>query len=254
MKHVLYVFGLIAMVAGLSSCQGNNNDGGTANLSCPAGTTYYNGACYTGQGGYVQPASYNYQNGFYADTYSGTSSLRVVNGGKMQEFFQYGMGVCNRAANNYGQASCDSWVGGSMDMIIQFPPNGGNSVLATFAAQPRYNPYFNYSAQLPSGWGALGIALGYVTGIYLPDPKQYNGVYRNPLQLELAVSAINNSTGFSANGYGDYWSGLNRTKITIEVPTGKIQDNSFNFIFKIGDVPAAQGSFSRCQRPNCGMY
>ena len=26
MKHLLYVFGLLAVVAGLSSCQGNNND------------------------------------------------------------------------------------------------------------------------------------------------------------------------------------------------------------------------------------
>lgn len=254
MKQLLYVFGLLAMVAGLSSCQGNNDSGGQANLSCPAGTTYYNGACYTGSGGYVQPSAYTYQNGFYADTYSGTSSLRIVNGSKMTEFFKYGMGVCDRSGGaSGGYYGCDAYVGGSMDMIIQFPPNGGNSLLATFVAQPRYNPYFNYGYSLPSGWGALGIALGYVTGVFLPDPKQYNGVYRNPLQLELAVSAINNSTGFSANGYGDYWSGLNRTKVTIEVPQGKMQDNQLSFIFKIGDVPAAQGSFTRCQRPNCGL-
>lgn len=252
MKNFLYLVGLLVAFTALSGCKGK--DDGQTNMSCPAGTTYYNGACYTGGGAYVQGAGYMYQNGFFADTYSGYSTLRVVNGAKMQEFFKYGMGVCDRAANSYGQASCDSYVGGAMDMIIQFPPNGGNSLLLTVAAQPRVNPYFNYSAQLPSGWGALGIALGYVTGIYLPDPKQYNGIYRNPLQLELAVSAINNSTGFSANGYGDYWSGLNRTKITVEVPQGKMQDNQLSFIFKVGDVPAAQGVFSRCQRPNCGMY
>lgn len=252
MKNLLFTLGLLALVGTFSSCQKGNDS--STNTACPVGTSYYNGACYTGNGAYVQGSNYNYQNGFYADSYSGTSSLRIVNGAKMTEFFQYGMGVCNRAGGgNYGQASCDAYVGGSMDMIIQFPPNGGNTLLATFVAQPRYNPYFNYSAQLPSGYGALGIALGYVTGIFLPDPKQYNGVYRNPLQLELAVSAINNSTGFSANGYGDYWSGLNRTKVTIEVPQGKIQDNQLGFIFKIGDVPAAQGSFSRCQRLNCGM-
>lgn len=253
MKQLIYILGLLVMVGTMSSCQ-NGSDSNQTNLSCPAGTTFYNNACYTGAGGYVQPASYNYQNGFYADTYSGTSSLRVVNGAKMTEFFKFGMGVCDRAGGyNGGLASCQAYVGGSMDMIIQFPPNGGNSLLATFVAQPRYNPSFNYSAQLPSGYGALGIALGYVTGVFLPDPKQYNGIYRNPLQLELAVSAINNSAGFSANGYGDYWSGLNRTKITIEVPQGKIQDNQMSFIFKIGDVPAAQGSFTRCQRLNCGL-
>lgn len=253
MKKLFYVFGLFVTVAGLSSCQ-SNNDNTQANQSCPAGTSYYNGACYTGNGNYVQTAAYAYQNGFYADTYSGTSSLRIINGAKMTEFFKFGMGVCDRAGGaSGGTASCQAYVGGSMDMIIQFPPNGGNSLLATFVAQPRLNPNFNYGYSLPSGWGALGIALGYVTGVFLPDPRQYNGIYRNPLQLELAVSAINNSTGFSANGYGDYWSGLNRTKVTIEVPTGKMQDNQLPFIFKIGDVPAAQGVFTRCQRTNCGI-
>lgn len=253
MKNFLYLLGFVAAVTVLSSCAGNKDDG-QANMSCPVGTSYYNGACYTGNGQYVQGAQYAYQNGFYADNYSGTSSLRVINGAKMKDLFKYGMGVCDRAANNYGQASCDSYVGGSMDLIIQFPPNGGNSLLMTVAAQPQRNSYFNYSAQLPSGWGALGIALGWVTGIYLPDPKQYNGAYRNPLQLELAVSAINNSQGFSANGYGDYWTGLNRTKITVEVAQGKIQDNQLPFILKVGDVPAAQGVFSRCRLQNCGMY
>lgn len=252
MKHLVYLLGLISFAGILAGCDGKDSNG-QANFSCPIGTTFYNGACYTGNGGFVQGAGFLYQNGFYADTYSGTSSLRIVNGAKMSEFFKFGMGVCDRAAYNYGQASCESYVGGSMDMIIQFPPNGGNSLLATFVAQPRYNPYLNYSGQLPSGYGALGIALGYVTGIFLPDPKQYNGAFRNPLQLELAVSAINNSAGFSANGYGDYWTGLNRTKITIEVPQGKIQDNQLPFIFKVGDVPAAQGVFSRCQRVNCGL-
>ena len=251
MKQVIYLLGLLIAGSFLASCGGSKDN--QTNLACPAGTYYHNGACYTNNGNVVGGAGYTFSNGFYADTYSGTSSLRVVNSSKMSEFFKYGMGVCDRAANNYGQADCQSYVTGSMDMIIQFPTTGMNSLLATFIAQPRINPYFNYSAQLPSGWGALGLALGYVTGIYIPDPKQYAGAYRNPLQLELAVSAINNSTGFSANGYGDYWTGLNRTKLTIEVPQGKYENNQFNFIFKVGDVPAAQGTFVRCRTINCGL-
>lgn len=257
MKNFLYVLGLLAIVGTISGCGGSDN--GQANLSCPAGTTYGVGpqgpACYTGNGAYVQGAQYTYQNGFFADNYSGYSSLRIINGAKMKELFKYGMGICDRAGGyNGGSASCDSYVGGSMDLIIQFPPSGANSMYVTFAAQPQRNPYYNYSAQLPSGYGVLGLALGMFTGVYIPDPKQYNGAYRNPLQLELAVSAINNSAGFSANGYGDYWTGLNRTKITIEVAQGKIQDHQLSFILKVGDIPAAQGVFSRCQRPNCGMY
>ncbi|MFN3455077.1 MAG: hypothetical protein ACK41T_08980, partial [Pseudobdellovibrio sp.] len=236
-----------------SGCGKNNDNNGTANYACPAGTTYYNGACYTGNGSWVQGASYGYSNGFYADTYSGTSALRITNSSKMTEFFKYGMGVCDRAAISGGSSSCQAYVGGSMDMIIKFPTTGMNTLLAIFIAQPRSNPNFNYSYQLPSGWGALGLALGMVTGIYLPDPKQYYGAYKNPLQLELAVSAINDSAGFSANGYGDYSTGLNRTKITIEVPQGKSQDNYLNFIFKLNDTPAAQGTFSRCRTVNCGL-
>lgn len=252
MKKLVYLLGLLTVIGVVSSCSNGNDN--QQNLSCPVNTSYYNGACYTNQGGaYVQGGNFNYGNGFYADNYSGMSSLRVVNGAKMQEFFKLGMGVCDRAAISGGQASCDSWVGGAMGVIIQFPSAGASSLLATFFAQPRYNPYVNYSYQLPSGFGVFGMALGALTGIYIPDPKQYNGAIRNPLQLEMAVSAINNSVGFSANGYGDYWTGLNRTKLTIEVAQGKVESNQFNFIFKVADTPAAQGTFTRCQTFNCGM-
>jgi len=253
MKKIISLIGLFIITAWISSCGNNNNDNAQLNTACPAGTTYYNGSCYTNTGAIVGSAGYTYSNGFYADNYSGTSSLRIVNGAKMQEFFKLAMGVCDRAANNYGQASCQSYIGGQMDMIIQFPTTGINSLLATFIAKPAYNPHINYSAQLPSGWGMLGLALGWTTGIYIPDPKQYYGAYRNPLQLEMPVSLINNSVGFSANGYGDYWTGYNRTKLTIEVPQGKAQDYQLPFIFKIQDVPAAQGVMTRCRTVNCGL-
>lgn len=234
-----------------SSCAGNNNNNTTA---CGAGYTYYNNGCYpiNGNGQVVNP-NYVYTNGFYADNYSGTSRIQVVNGGAMREFFKLGMGVCDRAASNYGLASCDSYIGGYMDMIIQFPSQANNNLLATFIAKPRYNPYFNYQAQFPSGWGLLGLATGMVTGVYLPDPKTYTGAYRNPLQLEMAVSLINNSQGFEARGYGDYWTGLNRTVIAIQVPQGKVENQSFNFNFLVKGQVAAQGTMSKCRTLNCGL-
>ena len=126
-------------------------------------------------------------------------------------------------------------------------------MLATFIAQPKYNPYFNYQAQLPSGWGLLGAALGYTTGIWLPDPKYYTGAQKNPLQLQMVVSAINNSAGFEARGYGDYWTGLNTTVLAIQVPTGKVQDAGFNFNLLVQGTTAAQGTMRACQYPNCGL-
>jgi len=253
MKKIIGVFGLFIITALLSSC-GSKDDGGQANLACPIGSTYYNGACYNGAGGFVAGAGYTYSNGFYADNYSGTTSLRVTNGSKMLEFLRNGMGVCDRAGgSNYGQASCQSYLSGKMDIIIQLPTTGQNTLLATFIAQPQYNPYFNYSAQLPSARGWLGLALGWATGIYLPDPKQYYGGYYPIYQVELQTSLINNSAGFSANGYGKYDTGSFRTKLTIEVPQGKSQDYQLPFVFKVQDVPTAQGVMSRCRTPNCGL-
>lgn len=240
----------------LSGCgnQKADNNVNTANYSCPAGQFYQNGTCFYVQGN--TPAGtpgFVYGNGFYADNYSGTSRIQIVNGGKMQEFFKLGMGVCDRAYISGGQSACTSYIGGKMDMIIQFPNATRNSLLATIIAQPAYNPYVNYSYQLPSGYGMLGIALGWATGIYLPDPKQYNGAYRNPLQLEMAVSAINKDAGFEARGYGDFWTGLNRTVLAIQVQNGKVEDSGFNFNFMVSGTTAAQGTMTRCRTTNCGL-
>lgn len=254
------ILSLAAATLVFSSCGKNNESNNNVvnaqaqaigpNQPCRFGDTFNptTGMCYPG--GPINSIS----NGFYADNYSGGGSiLRVVNGAQMKEFFKLAMGVCDRAAYNYGQSSCDAYVGGQMDMIIQFPNAQISSMIATIIAQPKYNPYYNYQAQLPSGWGLLGIALGYTTGVYLPDPKQYTGAYRNPLQLEMAVSAINNSQGFEARGYGDYWTGYNRTLLAIQVPQGKIEDNSFNFNFQIQGQTAAQGTFTRCRTQNCNL-
>lgn len=252
LQKLLLSLSSLAILAALSSCGGSNNSSSNYNQACGAGYVYVNNMCYpvNGQGPGTNP-NFNYTTGFYADNYSGTSALRVVNGGQMKQFFKLGMGICDRAASNYGLASCDAYVGGYMDMTIRFSQQ--NSMLATFIARPRYNPYGNYQAQIPSGWGMLGAALGMATGVYLPDPKAYYGAYRNPLQLEMAVSAINNSAGFEARGYGDYWSGMNRTLLAIQVPQGKTEQGGFNFNFLVQGQAAAQGTMTRCRTLNCGL-
>lgn len=251
------LFTSLLSMAVLSSCGQNgssNVNSGVNTQACAAGYYYQGNQCYpiNGGGPGTNP-QYNYSNGFYADNYSGTSLLRVTNGARMKQFFKFGMGVCDRAATNWGQANCDAYVGGYMDIIIQFPNSTNSSMLATFIARPKYNPYGNYSAQLPSGWGLLGIALGGLTGVYIPDPKSYTGAYRNPLQLEMAVSAINNSAGFEARGYGDYWTGANTTLLAIQVPQGKVQDNQINYNFMVGGQTAAQGTMTKCRTYNCGL-
>ncbi|MBC7467504.1 MAG: hypothetical protein H7256_16055 [Bdellovibrio sp.] len=255
MKNLKWMFGFVMMSALFVGCDKSNNDSVVQNPTCAVGQYYSNGGCYN-QNGYVNPAATTFPIGFYADNYTGTTRINVVNSAKMKELFKYGMGVCDRAANNYGQASCDYYLSGRMAIVIQLPTGpaaSANSLLATLIAQPRQNQYVNYYAQLPSGSGLLSTALGYLTGIYLPDPKYYTGATRNPLQLQMTVSSINNSAGFEARGYGDYWTGYNTTLLAIQVPQGKVENSSFNFNFLVQGVNAAQGVMSRCSTPNCGL-
>ncbi len=252
MKNLMWVTGIMLSSALFVGCGANKDDNNNTVTACPAGTYYSNGLCY-GSSGIVGNATYNYNTGFYADNYSGTSRITITNPAKMKDFFKFGMGVCDRAANNYGQSSCDYYTSGSLDMIIQFPSSGTNTALATVIARPKQNSYFNYQAQVPSGWGMLGAALGLATGVWVPDPKYYTGVERNPLQLNLEVSVVNNSAGFEARGSGPTGSAMQGTVLSIQVPQGKIEDAGFDFNFLIDGTASARGSMRRCQTFNCGL-
>lgn len=257
MKSLIWIFGILVIgMIYLAGCGSNKADNPVpVNPACPVGSYYTNGMCY-GATGLPLQAAYGYNTGFYADNHSGTSRITVVNAQRMKDLFKLGMGVCDRGASNYqniGQANCDYYLSGSMDIVIQFPTANSTNMLATFIARPRMNQGLNYSGQLPSGWGLLGAALGYTTGLWFPDPTYYQGATRNPLQLQMVVSAINNSAGFEARGYGDFWTGLNRTLFTIQVPNGKVESTGFNFNFMIGNTTAAQGVMTRCQTQNCSL-
>jgi hypothetical protein len=256
MKNLIWVFAILTVgMLYLAGCGNNKNDNVPINTACPVNQYYSTGNCY-GAGGVIQPAAYSLNAGFYADNHSGTSRITFTNSAKMKDLFKFGMGVCDRGNSNYqnlGQSNCEYYLTGSMDIIIQFAQGNTNNMIATFVAQPRVNQGLNFYGQLPSGAGLLGAALGYATGLWLPDPSYYQGAQRNPLQLQMVVSSINNSAGFEARGYGDYWTGLNRTLLTIQVPKGKVEDTNFNFNLMVGGTTAAQGIMNRCQRPNCGF-
>lgn len=257
MKTSTLLFTLMAGLLLLSSCRPGNRTNGNGNAiattnggACPTGNWYTGGMCYSATG--TTNSAFSYSNGFYADNYSGTSSLTITDSTKMTEFFKLGMGICDRAATNGGLASCSTYLSGYVDFIIQFPPQMNGNALITVIAQPKPS-YVNYSYQGPSGLGLLGIALGYATGYTIPDPSYYQGAYRNPLQIQAVVSAINNSAGFAAQGYGDAWTGLNQTVVAIEAASGSANSTSFNYTFKVGGVVAAKGKMTRCQTVNCGL-
>ena len=259
MKNLLLLSTLFVSLAFIVNCAPNRSSNGnvgaiaTTNGACPAGYWYSNGQCYNGTGSY--PSSFNYNTGFWADNYSGYASLQITNPDLMKELYKYGMGVCDRASNNYGLANCDYYVTGQTDIIIQFPSNMSasttvpNSALVTIFARPRQNPYYNYQASFGSWWQVVG---GFF-GIYLPDTNYYSGAYRNPLQIPMAVSVTNNNQGFQASGYGDAWTGYSRTLVTIEVMNGNLNSNYLDYNLKIGGQTAATGRMSRCQTQNCGI-
>ncbi|MBC7741648.1 MAG: hypothetical protein H7061_05610 [Bdellovibrionaceae bacterium] len=260
MKNLLGLAGLLLVSAFFVGCgdkgNDNNNNNNNNNVAgpCPAGSFYSSSGCIGVNGGPPTQPTFQLNNGFYADNWTNTTGITIVNSQKMKDFFKFGMGVCDRAAYNGGTSACDSYTGGRLDMIIQFPSNGINMAIATIIAQPRQQSWGSYQYQLPSGWGFLGAALGYATGIWLPDPKYYQGVERNPLRIEnMAVSIINNSAGFEARGYGPGGSAMAGTLLSIQVPQGKMEDASFKFNFLVGDTAAARGTMRRCQYPNCGL-
>jgi hypothetical protein len=255
MKNIIWAAGIILTTAFVIGCGSNKSDN-NANTqpACPVGTIYANGICY-GSGGLQQNPAFQYNNGFYADNWTGTTSIQITNIGKMKDFFKLGMGVCDRAGGSSGgSSSCSYYTSGSLDIILQFPTNGMNTAIATVVARPRVNPNFNYQYQIPSGWGLVGAALGLATGVWIPDPKAYYGVEKNPVQLNMEVSVINGNAGFEARSNGGIaGSAMSGTTFGIQVLQGKMEDYSFNFNFLIGGVPAARGTMKRCQNLNCGL-
>ena len=261
MKNLMLFTALFASLFSIVNCSPTNSSNGnvgvtaTTNSVCPAGSWYSNGQCYGGAGGIVPGMNMNI--GFYADNYSGTSSFTITNVELMKQFYKLAMGVCDRGDKDYqniGSANCDYYISGYTDLVIQFPTgSSASTALVTVIAKPKQNPYVNYSGQLPSGWGLLGAALGYFTGVYIPDPSYYTGAYRDPLQIQMAVSPTNNNQGFEARGYGDYWTGYNKTLVTIQVLNGGTNSSNLTYNLLIGGQVAANGVMSRCQYANCGL-
>jgi hypothetical protein len=263
MKNFTKLSLLIASLFVVVNCSPKNSSNGNVGVSatafgvCPAGQWYSNGQCFGGDGS-GGPAGYNLSNGFYGDNYSyNGASFQITNPTLMKQFFKLAMGVCDRGDSNYqniGSSNCDAYISGYRDIILQLPQSGNTgAALITVIAKPYVDPYYNYYGQLPSGMGLLGVALGYFTGIYIPDPSYYTGAYRNPLQIQAELSPINNNQGFEARGYGDAWTGANQTFIQVQVENGSVTSSSLSYKLLVQGQEAARGTMQRCQYQNCGM-
>ncbi len=211
---------------------------------CPNNQTWYGGVC-------IDPGQLPLVNGafaFYSENYY-KKNLRVSSSGTLRSFLKEAMGVCDQATYTGGMLDCNSWTGGGVDFVIQ----GGateNTLRAIITTWPKFNYGFQYGYQLPSIGDALLGFFGF------PIITSY-GAYRNPLILDMVISPINNSQGFEARSYGDFYTHANRSLMQLQVFNGRLQDGYFDFQFAYQPVKSSaakvmfQGQFIRCKNPSC---
>ena len=239
MKNFVLLFISFAIPALLVAC-GNDSSTGAAPgavVACPAGSTFQNGYCMNAQGIVVNTGSV----GFYSENWHDRNL--TASGSGLSEFLKNAMGVCDRGASNGGTASCATWAAGAFDIVMQTSNTQANSLQITFRAKPAPS---NYGYSLPSGSQLAGALLGFpVVG----NP----GAVRNPLQLNMTVSVINNYQGFEARGYGDFYTTANRSLIQVRVAQGKLEDAGFNYYLSYRGQDIAQGRFQRCNTADCGL-
>lgn len=270
-KYIVSLGSILTISLLISSC-GQNKKSNSTSPDCGAGYTFANGSCMPSQyaiapgpgnscpSGYVftgqfcTPTNLNVPGavpgvGYYSDNCTGRTNLSVTGTAAMREFLREGLGVCDRTGTVGGTYDCTAYISGFIDMVIQAPNATSQNLTATFRVGARNNAfggYGSYGYQLPSTWGEA------LFGI--PSSQTYYGATRNPLQLNMAVSVINNNAGFEARGYGDFLTGANRSLIQIQVDNGKL-DNSYGFNYRVLYKGATmfQGNMVRCQSADCGL-
>ena len=272
MKKSLYITTLYGLIFGfglLTAC-GNNNGGNTPAVNstlptCVSGNCFYN---------YGTPAQYGVNStiGFRAESqsaynmpYGGYQPYGGYNvypqgyqqqAGSMQvqqgyiNVLREAMGVCDRAAavGGYsgGQAGCSSWMGGQHSISFGMNSTSSTGVQLTIKSNYQSSGMMNYFYSIPSlGNIALNI-LGFPAG-------QNNTGYYNPLILNGTISPVNNSQGFEIRAYGPTGSvGYNKL-FQLQVPSGKVQDQSVQFVLIYNGSQAASGTMTNCGSSVCAM-
>lgn len=189
--------------------------------------------------------------GFYGENYR-DRNVSITNGPVYREFLKNALGVCDRATYSGGMASCDQWVNGGFDVVLQGQSASSNTLTAIFRVWPQpQNPYYTYTYQAPS----FG---NFLAGLFGFPVFEQSGAVRNPLIVNLTVSLTNNSQGFEARGYGDLYTTANRSLIQVLSSNSKLTDNTMGIqlAFPSGGANSvgtvfATGNFIRCQTASC---
>lgn len=228
----------------LSGC-GSSSSGGTP--ATPPISPYVQNPCMTGANcAYQTPNSVK---GFYSQSASFPAGIFQNNGSVLQpqgavvNILQEAMGVCNRGYYNGGYADCQNWVNGIYDLVFMVNPQNPNQVSIIFRAYPQQQ-YYTYN--LPR-WDQFFMSL-----MGWPAPVNPQGAF-NPMILTATIHPVNNSQGFEIRSYGPQVSAGYNKLLQLQVPFGKIEDQSFNYeLFWNGDKIAI-GTLVKCQSPTCGL-
>lgn len=256
MKHIFWIF--VAMYTALIAVGCGNKGGGgettTVVNTCVSLNAY--GQCLDQNG--VVTGVYSNTNGlnYFADNWSQQRTIQITDQQTYREFLRTTMGVCDRAQNNGGIASCSAWMNGGFDVIINVVSSTALNVV--FRAWPQYNQGVNY-------WSMTPDLKGFILGFFGVPAMQTAGVYLNPMVLNtFQVYPINNSQGFEARSYGPSFSFGNRSLIQIRVEQGQLGATSLPFSLgypnyvSTGNGPNggvgtvfATGTLARCVTTNC---
>lgn len=261
MKHAIWIFIATYSAAAMVACSKAENDtpAPAANAGCPPGTTFSNGVCYNQYWQPVTGAGLAFKTDNFRD-----KTLMVSNSSVFRTFLRDAMAVCDRASSNYGTASCSSWATGYVQVVLQQVNAATNTVRMTIEVQPQTYQnygwgYGSYYAALPSAGQAATCGITWlITGYCMSYPTTGQmSIARNPLALDLVVSAINNSQGFEARGYGGYGTPSQTALIQLQVENGKLDHSAFSYKLIYNGQAGGQflsGTMYRCNDSSCGVH
>ena len=233
MKHMKWLFVAITSAIFMVACGSSNNDngessGGAIPYSCPIGSYWSGSACISNTNGNAVTTDFVAENWYY-------KTMQITNSSVYKEVLKNAMGVCDRGSWNTGTASCDSWIGGYISVVLQV--QSGTAARIYITAYPASTSWINGSA-------------GWLSG---------NGYYQT-LPLDLVLSNINNSQGFEGRGYGAGGTYAYNSLFQLIVRNGKVNDGYFDFQLAFGNQNTgsgqvfATGRLTRCQSAGCVNY
>jgi hypothetical protein len=207
-------------------------------------------------------AQNNKMNSYYN---SGGSTYTIQSG--MKTILKYAMGVCDRNATDGGLANCNAWMGNAFHDIMIFA-NGSqaNTVKLVLRAMPD-TTCTGYTC----GWYSFSLPnfSQFFLGLFGFNTFNNAGAY-NPMILDMTINPIcvnangincedrdsTYSTGFELRGYAPegatYKMGRNLL-FQVQVPVGKLEDQSWDFNLYYNGQTAGSGRMVRCVNANCGV-